>query len=355
MKAVILAAGRGEGLATLTALQQKESLRICGRPLVGYAVEGLMAAGVREFVVVVNDRDDVRRELERYNAEFQFVNQRSQGIAGAVRDALDFVEDFFVLAFGDIVAPKEFYIQLLNQYLVNGGAVVSLVPVSKGVETYGLVKLKGEELEVVQGGSTLALAGAYVLHKGELRDIVDYLKSSAGRGGSHFVWGGDWVDVGYPEDVMKALEVSLRERSTVIAEGAEISRTAVLGKGVVVEEGAVVEDYAVVKGPCYIGRGAFIGNFSLIRDFSCIEEGASVGAYAEVAHSTVQRGAEVGSKAYLTHSIVGRGARVGASVVTSAKAVKLVRGETGKIGALIPPGAEIPHGTVLPPMWNDRA
>lgn len=54
MKAMILAAGRGERMRPLTDATPKPLLEVAGKPLVVWAIEGLAAAGLRELVINVS-------------------------------------------------------------------------------------------------------------------------------------------------------------------------------------------------------------------------------------------------------------------------------------------------------------
>ncbi|MES1196116.1 MAG: sugar phosphate nucleotidyltransferase, partial [Steroidobacter sp.] len=51
MKAMILAAGRGERMRPLTDVHPKPLLKVRGKPLIEYHLENLAAAGVREVVI----------------------------------------------------------------------------------------------------------------------------------------------------------------------------------------------------------------------------------------------------------------------------------------------------------------
>jgi len=54
MKAMILAAGRGERMRPLTAHTPKPLLSVAGKPLIQYHVENLVSAGFRELVINVS-------------------------------------------------------------------------------------------------------------------------------------------------------------------------------------------------------------------------------------------------------------------------------------------------------------
>ncbi|MBI2042685.1 MAG: hypothetical protein HYT21_03010, partial [Candidatus Nealsonbacteria bacterium] len=104
--------------------------------------------------------------------------------------------------------------------------------------------------------------------------------------------------------------------------GQEIHPTAKIAENVVIEgnvyigENAKIFEGAVIKGPCYIGKNCVIGNNALVRDYTNLEEGAMVGAFAEVARCIFQKNAHVHS-GYFGDSILGEGCSVGAGTVTA--------------------------------------
>ncbi|AAY81645.1 sugar phosphate nucleotidyltransferase [Sulfolobus acidocaldarius] len=352
MQAIILAGGKGEGLLPYTERVQKETINILGKMILSYSISGLKKAGINDFVVVTTDRGKklIEDELEKLNVSFEVINQHREGISGAIKDGLEKSDDDnIVIAFGDIVAPEEFYVNLVNAFSVSGSEIViPLVPVSKGIQTYGLAKITTEGLEVVKEGSTLALAGAYIIKNETFEDFIDYLNQRKSKI-KYFIWSGDWFDIGYPEDIIGALEALLSKHETVISSSSEISKTAIIGKKVIIDNNAVIDDYAVVKGPAYIGENAYIGNFSLVRDYSSVERGAKVGAYCEIVHSSIQPGAEIGSKSYLTYSIIGSNSKIGSNVIMSSYPANVIRGRVEKLGALVSPDKEVEHGSILRP------
>ncbi|MGC9105259.1 MAG: sugar phosphate nucleotidyltransferase [Thermoprotei archaeon] len=347
MQALLLAAGRGEGLLPYTLHVQKEAIRITGRAIVSFPVVGLKEAGVSEFVVVVNERaSQVEEALEELDVSYELVVQKSPGLEGAVKDGLKKVSgDQYVLAFGDIVAPKEFYRGLINALSTGKDAVVSLVPVVKGEQTYGTVTVEGGQIRI--GRSQLALGGAYVLPRVEFDNIYSFFEQLSREGRvEFFVWSGVWLDIGFPEDLVVAIQELLEGKDSVISKDARLGQGVVI-KNSVIEEGTEIENYAVIKNS-YVGRNAYVGDFALVRSFSSLEEGSHVGAYAEIAHSLVGRKAKVGSRVYLSYTVVGDEAEVGASVITVSYPGRPVRGKEAKLGALISPKSKVEHGRILP-------
>ena len=61
-KAVLLAAGRGTRMRELTNDLPKPMLQVRGKPVLQHIIEGLRAAGVQDFCIVVGWRAEVVRD-----------------------------------------------------------------------------------------------------------------------------------------------------------------------------------------------------------------------------------------------------------------------------------------------------
>ena len=62
-KAVLLAAGRGTRMRELTAELPKPMIKVRGKPILLHIVEGLQAAGIKNFLIIVGYHGDAVREL----------------------------------------------------------------------------------------------------------------------------------------------------------------------------------------------------------------------------------------------------------------------------------------------------
>ncbi|HWI10327.1 MAG TPA: nucleotidyltransferase family protein [Burkholderiaceae bacterium] len=118
MKAIILAAGRGERMRPLTDHTPKPLLAVRGKPLIEWHVQALARAGVREIVVNtawLEDRivaalgDGARFGVAiRYSMEgrdFGGALETAGGIATALPWLVDGPDDPFWVVSGDIFAP----------------------------------------------------------------------------------------------------------------------------------------------------------------------------------------------------------------------------------------------------------
>ncbi|TEU09534.1 nucleotidyltransferase family protein, partial [Candidatus Bathyarchaeota archaeon] len=92
MKAVVLAAGKGERLRPLTENRPKHLLPIGGKPLLEWILEGLVEAGVDEALLVThymeNQIKDHFGDGERLGVKLSYVRQEEmRGTADAFRVA----------------------------------------------------------------------------------------------------------------------------------------------------------------------------------------------------------------------------------------------------------------------------
>jgi len=118
MKAMILAAGRGERMRPLTDHMPKPLLAVRGKPLIEWHLEGLARAGIREVVIntawleeriVAALGDGARFGLSiRYSLEGRDHGgalETAGGIAKALPLLVEHADDPFWLVSGDIFAP----------------------------------------------------------------------------------------------------------------------------------------------------------------------------------------------------------------------------------------------------------
>ena len=110
MKAMILAAGYGTRFRPVTYTLPKPLVPLCNRPLLGWAVESLLAAGVRDLIVNVHHLAEAieghlrAHYLARADIEFSF-EKEILGTGGGVRRVRPLLEHEtdFILVNGDTV------------------------------------------------------------------------------------------------------------------------------------------------------------------------------------------------------------------------------------------------------------
>ena len=108
MKAMILAAGRGERMGKLSQTKPKPLQELDSKPLIAYQIERLAKAGVKELLINVSYLGEKIIEVvgdgERYGVAITYSNEPEVlGTAGGVINVLDFFEEqSFILTSSDI-------------------------------------------------------------------------------------------------------------------------------------------------------------------------------------------------------------------------------------------------------------
>jgi len=209
-KAVFPAAGWGTRFLPATKAQPKEMLPLVDKPVIQYALEEAVSAGIEQVIIVtssqkraIEDHFDLSYELEALLeakgdiemlrrirhigelAQISYVRQREQlGLGHAVLVARDLVgpEPFAVMLSDDvIIAPRPAIGQLMSAYQQVHSSVIAVMEVSSdATHHYGVIE--GEAIgEPIDSGrlyrirhvvekpapgtapSNLAIVGRYVL------------------------------------------------------------------------------------------------------------------------------------------------------------------------------------------------
>jgi MurNAc alpha-1-phosphate uridylyltransferase len=217
MKAMILAAGRGERMRPLTDDLPKPLLPVGGKALIVWHIENLARAGVRQLVI---NHAHLGAMLEvalgdgsRYGVSIRYSPEgEALETAGGIANALPLLGDEpFLVVNGDIFCDYDFSRLLPVMHEMargEGGVMAHLVLVDNpGHNPQGDFFLEGGR--VVQGaGDKLTFSGIGVYRpelfssvvRGEKANLAPLLRDAIAAGrvsGEHHR--GRWVDVGTPE------------------------------------------------------------------------------------------------------------------------------------------------------------
>jgi len=113
MKAMILAAGRGERMRPLTDAVPKSLLEVQGKPLIVHHLEALARAGFSEIVVNLSWLGNQIRDLLGSGSDFKLVIEYSEEpealeTAGGILQALPLLGERFIVVNADIFTAYDF-------------------------------------------------------------------------------------------------------------------------------------------------------------------------------------------------------------------------------------------------------
>jgi NDP-sugar pyrophosphorylase family protein len=343
MKAVILAGGEGTRLRPLTLTTPKPVVPVVDRPFLRHQLDLLASAGIREVVFSVAYRP------ERVEAVFgdgsslgmrirYAVEDSPLGTGGAVRNALDLLDERTVVLNGDVLTDVDLPATVARHEAENARATILLTPVPDPA-AYGLVETDEagrvkrflEKPRPEQITTNNINAGIYVLETRVVEMMPAGVATSIER--SFFpallargdrvlgpVHRGYWIDIGTPEKYLQVHRDILNRRFRVplagspradgfVHEGAHVSPDALLdghfyvGPGCVVEGAARLGPDAVLVSDVRVERGA------CVRD-SVLWAGARVAADCEIEGSLVGPGVRLGASSRIRNAVLGEGSVV---------------------------------------------
>jgi len=351
LQAVILAAGESSRFWPLNS-KHKSLLKIMGKPLIWYTIDGLRKVGVKDIVIVQSPNRKVEeglKDLPFGMENVQYAIQREpKGMGDAIMSAKDHIKgQFFVLNAGRIDC-QDIAAKMLEKSRQTGAQMVLAGQVTKNPWLYGVARLEGDKLfEVIEKPdegkepSNIKVTGVYLLDN----KIFDYIGNVLGSANHSeefevamslyakendsriIILDKDYTSVSlkYPWHLFDANKYLLDKFliKKTVAKSAQIAKNAVIEGNVAIGENCKIYEGAVIKGPCYIGDNSIIGNNSIVRDYCNLEAGAMVGALCEVGRTIFQPDVHVHS-GYFGDSILASGVRCGAGVITAN--VRLDRG-----------------------------
>jgi glucose-1-phosphate thymidylyltransferase len=383
MKGLILSGGKGTRLRPLTYTRAKQLLPLANKPVLFYAIESLIEAGIHDIGIIVGDtsaeietavRDGQARWAD--DVRITFIHQEAPlGLAHAVKTAAPFLgDDRFVMFLGDnligesladrvrdfsapdchytchillteVENPSQFGIAELEPALIPS-TVAAHEDVNASVESESLLRVRRLVEKPAQPPSNLALVGIYFFDptiftaadaikpstRGELEitDAIQWL-IDAGYDVRAQRLTGYWIDTGKMEDVLDANRQVLLGMTAAIAPTARISENSSLAGMVIVEDGAVIEN-SVIRGPAIIGartvlRNAYVGPFTSIYHDAVIEA-------SEVEFSIVLEHSVISDvRGRIEESLIGRYAEVHTSP-HKPRGHKLMLGDHSRVGIL---------------------
>lgn len=122
IQVVVLMGGLGTRLKDFTKECPKSLVDVCGRPFFDYQLELLTAWGFKKFVFLIGYRANMIEEYfgdgssRGISIKYCYDGEKLLGTGGAVRRAFDFLEDDFILMYGDSFMDID-YAECVYRYL----------------------------------------------------------------------------------------------------------------------------------------------------------------------------------------------------------------------------------------------
>ncbi|AEH25437.1 glucose-1-phosphate thymidylyltransferase [Pyrococcus yayanosii] len=339
MKALILSGGHGTRLRPLTYSQQKQLIPVANKPVLFYAIEDVIEAGIREIGIVVGPNADLVKKTVlsvEWDAEIEFIYQgEPKGLAHAILVSRDYLgDDEFVMYLGDNILREGIVRHL--EYFKKGNFDASILLCEvPNPQQFGVAELSEDGKTIKRlvekpkvPPSNLALVGIYffkpIIHEAvrhikpswrnelEITDAIQWLIDNGYKVGWTKVTGW-WKDTGKPEDLLEANRLVLDE----LERNVKVETKAKIIGRVIIEEGAKVDESSVIKGPAIIGKNAKIKN-------------SYIGPYTSIGNNVVVENTEIEDSIIMDDSVLINAGRIVESLI--GKGVKIVKGDSKPSG-----------------------
>jgi glucose-1-phosphate thymidylyltransferase len=330
MKALITAGGKGTRLRPITHTSNKHLIPLANKPMLFYALEAMVGAGITDVGIVVNPdtQDEIKKALgdgRLWGVRLTYVVQEAPiGLAHVIKVSKEFIgDDPFIFYLGDnviIESIQKFIDQFLKKRL-NCQLVLARV---KDPERFGVPELHNGKIVRVeekpaQPRSPYAVTGIYIYDRhifeavnriqpssrGELEisDAHQYLIDHGLSVGYSEITGW-WKDTGKPEDLLEANRLILDRLVQPEETDGKIDGLSDIAGKVILQKGAQIIR-SQIRGPVIIGENTVIEN-SYIGPFTSIHHGCEI-RNSEVEYSIVLENCRIiDSHSRIERSLLGR-------------------------------------------------
>jgi glucose-1-phosphate thymidylyltransferase len=354
MKGLILSGGQGTRLRPLTYTGAKQLVPVANKPVLFWAIEDLVDAGITDIGIVVGDTGSQIKAAagdgSSFGAQITYIQQDAPlGIAHGIKIARDFLgAERFVLFLGDNFL-RDGVVPLVNAFRQgNMNCQIILYKVANP-EQFGVAVMEGDRVRRLvekpkQFISDLAVIGIYMFDhnvheavraikpsaRGELEitETIQYLIDHSYDVRSHLLTG-SWIDTGKMQDILEANRLILdvmepRNEGTVDGES-------VIAGRVTLEQGARIVN-STIRGPVIIGRDTLVEN-SYIGPYTSVYHDCVIYG-SEIEHSVILENCHITDISHrIEDSLIGRNVEISKSQLKP-RAYRLVVGDFSKVGVL---------------------
>ncbi len=353
MKGLVLSGGKGTRLRPLTYTGAKQLVPVANKPVLFYALEDLVEAGVTEIGIVISPEtgEQVKQETgdgSKFGARITYIMQpQPLGIAHGIKIAQEFLGgDPFILFLGDnfirggiVPQVNAFRTQAMDAQII---LYEMDDPSSMGV---AVLNDDGRVQRVVEKPkqfiSPYAVIGIYMFGasvfdavnnikpsaRGELEitDTIQYLVDKGLNVRAHKLTDA-WVDTGRIGDMLEANRLVL---DVIETKNQGTLENSILEGRVVLEEGARVSN-SKIRGPAIIGKRTIVEN-AFVGPYTAIHNDCTV-RNCEIEHSIVLENSRLEDlHTRVADSLIGRNVQIKRAEGPT-KTIRLMLGDFSQVG-----------------------
>lgn len=228
--AIIMAGGLGSRLGSLTQNTPKPLLPVGGKPVIARIAEQLKKHGIEDIIISINYKGSQIKNWFEQNpingAQISYLEEKEfLGTAGALSLLPNKPDNPFIVINGDIVSPVNFG-SLLEFHQQNHNYLTLCTREFSFQVPYGVLKLNGSQLLSIEEKPSQNIfinAGIYVINpemlkyipsnkKFDMPELINIAIKDGKEVGCYPV-SDYWLDIGTPQDYIKAEKDSLKRDS----------------------------------------------------------------------------------------------------------------------------------------------
>ncbi|MFH1833064.1 MAG: bifunctional sugar-1-phosphate nucleotidylyltransferase/acetyltransferase [Candidatus Levyibacteriota bacterium] len=337
MQAVILAAGLSSRFYPLASGMHKSMIKICGKPILEYTINGLKMSGIKDIVLVVSSTGLIESYFgngEKFGVSMKYVIQpKPLGMGNALLLAEKNLKGDFLLLNASHVDIGIFAKKLIDAKSEENKSII-LVKEEENTWKFGVVKLSGDRVEELiekpkkgEEPSKLRVIGIYYFSRKFLSELKntpqDHYQLEAAISSfakknyvKAVIIKEETITLKYSWDLLSVKNFIFKLLKGAVGKNVNIAKTAEIIGDVVIEDGAEILEGAKIKGPCYLGKNTYVGNHAVLRNNVDLGENSVVGAYMEVKNSIIMSNSKTHA-GFIGDSIIDQNCRIGTQFCTA--------------------------------------
>jgi glucose-1-phosphate thymidylyltransferase len=329
LKGLVVSGGKGSRLRPFTYTGAKQMVPIANKPILFYAIEQLVAAGITDISIIISPEtgDQIRAGAgggEAFGAQIEYIVQEQPG---GIAQAIGLAEAAmagspFVTFLGDNFLTHGI-VPYVHAFAAGGDDACIMLKRVPDARQFGVAQFEGERLVKVvekpqEPPSDLAVIGIYMFTprvfeairsirpsaRGELEitDTIQWLLDEGAAVRAEVVQG-EWIDTGRHDDLLSANRIVLEGLPDARARG-EVDAASRLHGRVVLQEGCRIIN-STISGPAIIGERTVIEN-TYVGPFTSIDHDCAITA-SEISGSVVLENTAIHDIQHrIENSLIGR-------------------------------------------------
>ena len=326
ISAIVLTAGRGEGIFPFSTVRNKSALPVLNTPIIRRLVLQLKKAGIDDITIVTGYHEQSLRHALQGVEKISFVKtEEGYNPADIIRSLLKSSSSPETLIFyGDIVTTKENVSHFVNTHIEQGNEISIMSSQQKPFPLHALFLERDANGELkhllfdrdtsnywfcgILIGKTQSLTGYFDIEPGILQsaplgsmpplegNLLSTLDTMLEKKckiscipATDFV-----IDVDHPWDLIEAnqralsdvfnkMDSSIIETSAVISDGADISNNAKLW----VQEGGIIEKGTIIRGNLFLGMNSRIDTGAFLEENIFVDSNTHISEYAKIHKNSI--------------------------------------------------------------------